>query len=89
MPHDPLPIITLTDTHAIVQFPRRRGKHVSEILGRVAGVDGEPDRVYLRTRLHVEDNAPFADVHGGRWSATGAISTVLVAPSANRHAARP
>lgn len=89
MQHDPLPTITLTETHAIVQYPRRRGKNVSEILGRVAGVDGEPDRVYLRTRLHVEDNAPFADVHGGRWIATGAISTVLSAPSQERYSSVP
>lgn len=79
MLHDGVPLLTLTGTHAVVKYPRQRDKHIAEVLGRVPGENGEPERVYLRTRVHTSDAELFVDVDGGRWFATGAISTVLAA----------
>lgn len=65
--------ITLTDTHAVIDYPRRRGTQVSEILGRVHGTSDAPETIYLRTRVHLYEHESFGD-----WYATGAVSTVLV-----------
>jgi hypothetical protein len=71
--------VTFTETHAVVKYPRRRGTQVAEILGRVPAKDDAPELIYLRTRLHSFDSERFNEAGAGCWSATGAISTVLVA----------
>ena len=83
MRHDPdHGKITFTETHAVVKYPRRRGTQVAEILGRVPAQGDAPELIYLRTRLHSFDSERFDEPSAGCWSATGAISTVLVGSSA-------
>ena len=78
MRHDPdCGTIILTETHAMIRYPRRREKLVAEILGRYPARGDEPEKIYLRSFPHSFDGERFNEAGGGCWSATGAVSTVL------------
>lgn len=77
MRRDTDPILTLTQTHALMAYPRQRETRVAEILGRIPGHDGTPERIYLRTLVHQVDREVFKEAGAECWSASGAISTVL------------